>query len=293
MDFNQEYSKIKQTLWSELSEIEKRMISDINIREPLNSHIKEFLLSPSKRIRSVIPILYTKALGQELNNGQFEVLSAVELVHNASLIHDDIIDESLLRRSKKTTCAQFGNKLAVIAGDYLLSEAMEKIITLNSKIILKNFTSTLKNMCIGEINQNFDRFKIGTIDEYIEKTKRKTAYLFATSIKCCLLSGEKEYDYERAGVFGLNLGIAFQIRDDLINITKTDFQKPSGSDIKDGIYNAPVIYAGSVENYAAGIEKTKDLLNNYVEQAKLQVSFLPKNEFSRNINKFLELLKYD
>ncbi len=293
MNFDEKYSTIKQYASKELSIIEDKLVSSVNIIEPLNSHLKKFLISPSKRIRSVLPILYTKALGEELSNQQLDLLCAIELVHNASLIHDDIIDESDLRRNKKTINAEFGNKLAVISGDYLLSIAMDIITNLNSKDILEKFISTIRQMCIGEINQNFNRFKIGTIDEYIEKSKNKTAYLFETAFKCCTILGTHSQNMDISGKIGLNIGIAFQIRDDILNLVNTDKSKPVNNDLKDGIYNAPIIYSGSIENYTQGIEKTRDLLNNYIEKAKIQISKLPENEFKKKIYDFLELLIND
>ncbi len=292
MSFDEKYSKIKNTV-KELSIIERELASCVNVKEPLNSHLKSFLNSPSKRIRSVLPILFLKANGEQISDKQLELFAAVELVHNASLIHDDIIDESNLRRGKETTKAKFGNKLGVISGDYLLSIAMDKIANLESTQILKSFIHTIKQMCIGEINQNFDRFKIGTIESYIEKSKNKTAFLFKTAFVCSILLAQKEYDLEKISELGLNIGIAFQIRDDLLNIIKTDNSKPSGSDISEGIYNAPIIFSGNVEDYTSGIEKTRDLLNNYIDKASFSIKTLPENEFKKNIINFLEVLRYE
>lgn len=109
-------------------------------------------------------------------------------------------------------------------------------------------------MCIGEINQNFNRFKIGTIEEYIEKSKNKTGYLFETAIVCNLILSQK-ISQNKFKNFGLNIGIAFQIRDDLLNILSIDTTKPSNNDIEEGIYNAPIIYSGNPKDLTSGIEK--------------------------------------
>lgn len=291
MTFNEKYSKIKYLASDELKKIEENITSSIHTREPLKSHIVQFLTAPSKRIRPVLAILYTKALGQNLNTQQLELLTAIELVHNASLIHDDIIDESDLRRGQKTISAEFGNKLGVISGDYILSIAMEKIANLNSIDILKKFSITLNKMCQGEINQNFDRFKIGTIEDYIEKSKNKTAYLFETAMTSCAMLSQASGDISKINDFAMNVGIAFQIRDDLINFTKTDSSKPSENDLSEGIYTAPIIYSQNTKNYTKGIEKTKSLLNNYIEKAAKQLENLQDNEFTAALKNFLELLK--
>lgn len=290
MSFNNKYLKIKSLVQHELSIIEEKMITAVNVREPLQSYIIQFLSAPSKRVRPLLAILYLKAGNQELSEKQLDYLSVIELVHNASLIHDDIIDESEFRRGNKTVSSKFDNKLGVISGDYILSVAMEKASELGAVDLIKNLSITLKQMCIGEINQNFSRFNIGTIDEYIEKSKNKTAYLFASAIKGCLELSEKKYDLFTAWDFGINTGIAFQIRDDLRNLINLDISKPINNDIEEGIYNAPVIYSGSVENYSQGIEKTRILLNNYIQKAIMQIEFLPENKYKSALREFLELL---
>lgn len=291
MSFQQEYQLIKQSVSAEIDLVEQKMVENISLSEPLNSSLKKFLLGKSKRLREVLPILYIKALGKSLNNEQLEVLSIVEIVHNASLIHDDIIDESPLRRGQKTLSFEFGSKLAVISGDYLLSVALEKLCKIANVEIIKQFSQTIKNMCVGEVKQNYARFQKGTLEDYIEKTKNKTAYLFETAFLTCATADTiSDYDLKSLSRLGLAIGIAFQIRDDLLNMIETDKSKPTNSDIEAGIYNAPVIFGSEADNYASGIEKTKGLLNNYIEQAKKELELLPKNSYSSALYRCLELL---
>lgn len=291
MSFQQEYQLIKQSVSAEIDLVEQKMVENISLSEPLNSSLKKFLLWKSKRLREVLPILYIKALGKSLNNEQLEVLSIVEIVHNASLIHDDIIDESPLRRGQKTLSFEFGSKLAVISGDYLLSVALEKLCKIANVEIIKQFSQTIKNMCVGEVKQNYARFQKGTLEDYIEKTKNKTAYLFETAFLTCATADTiSDYDLKSLSRLGLAIGIAFQIRDDLLNMIETDKSKPTNSDIEAGIYNAPVIFGSEADNYASGIEKTKGLLNNYIEQAKKELKLLPENSYSSALYRCLELL---
>ncbi len=291
MNFNEKYNNIKQIVQDELDIIEEKMVNVIKIREPLNSYLKNFLTYPSKRIRPLLSLLYLKANNEIISDTRLEILTVVELVHNASLIHDDIIDESGLRRGHKTLSAEFDNKLAVIAGDYILALSMDKLNKTGSIPVIEQFAKTIRQMCIGEINQNFDRFQIGTIENYIEKTKNKTAYLFETALITPLMFDcNNKYDLKNVGDFGLNFGIAFQIRDDLLNVLKTDVSKPVNSDISEGIYNAPVIYGGGIDKYLSGIEKTKDLLNNYIKSAKQAIDKLPDNKYKSALVEFLELL---
>ena len=290
MSFNEKYSKIKNLAQDEIKTIEENMVAQIQTREPLKSSLVNFLTAPAKRIRPVLAILYIKALGEELNSKQLEHLTVVEMVHNASLIHDDIIDESKIRRGEETINESFGNKLGVISGDYILALSMEKLANIGKIELIKDFSQTIRQMCIGEINQNFDRFKVGTIEDYIEKTKNKTAHLFEIALTGCAKLSSTQQDIAKVSELGLNIGIAFQIRDDLINMTNSDSSKPSNNDFKDGIYTAPIILGDKSDNYTTGIEKTKVLLNNYLQSAKKQVDTLPENEYKKALEEFLELL---
>ena len=291
MTFEEKYADIRQLAKDEIEFIEKFMVQNVETREPLNSHIINFLNAPSKRIRPLLSILFYKSLYGDISDEKLKALASVELIHSASLIHDDIIDESDTRRGLKTVACEFGNKLGVICGDYLLSVAMKIVTELGSVELLKNFSNTLNKMCVGEINQNFDRFKISTIEDYIEKSKNKTAYLFETAMLTPFLT-EVSYN-EQASDFGLNVGIAFQIRDDLMNLISSDNSKPVRNDITEGIYNASVIYAGSPDNYVNGLEKTRDLLNNYIKTAYANIEKLPQNVYKKGLEIFLELLGND
>lgn len=294
MKFNDKYEEIKKLCENQLSKVEKIMTDSINLRNELYPFVVKFLTSPSKRIRPLISLLYMNAYGYEICEEHLKILSAVELVHNASLIHDDIIDESVLRRGEKTVSYEFGNKLGVICGDYLLSEAISILTKLDSVDVIANFTSTLRQMCIGEVNQHFEKYKIGTIEDYIEKSKNKTAYLFQTAVTSPLIFSRKSREIiSKASDFALNFGIAFQMRDDILNLVSNDVSKPVKSDIKEGIYSASVIFAGDAENYFAGVEKARCLLNNYIDKAKVVINDLDSNIYASALNELVELLKYD
>lgn len=282
MNFQEKYSKILNTVKNEIEDVCINLTSDINIQEPLNTKLSNILNAPSKHIRPLISFLYLKALGLNIDKKQIILQTAIELVHNASLIHDDVIDESNIRRNSKTINNEFDNKLAVISGDYILSIALEKIAKLNSIKIIEMFAETLSFMTKGEISQQFSKFKIPTIDDYIKKTEQKTAKLFETAICGSLLLANSD---KNASEFAKNFGIAFQIRDDIINI------KTTKTDIKDGIYTAPIIYAGNTENYTNGIEKSQILLNNYIENAYQAIKHIEENKYKIAIIELLGLLK--
>ena len=258
------------------------MTDGVVVQEPLKSKLFELLNAPSKHIRPLVSFLYLKALGEKIDDAQVLYQSAIELVHNASLIHDDVIDDSKVRRSLPTLNSQFGNKLAVMTGDYLLSRAMQKVLDIGNLELVKLFSDTLEVMSSGEISQHFGKFQIPTIEEYIKKSEQKTAKLFETAICGSLLVAKSNND----GLdFAKSFGIAFQIRDDLINC------KTTNTDISDGIYTAPVIFSGDTKVTSDAIEKTKSLLNNYIDEALKRLSKIDENEYKLALVELLELMR--
>lgn len=282
MSFKEEYNNILNIVKDDVDRVNKELISFININEPLKTKLVNFLTAPSKRIRPLLTFLYLRAYNIEVTERHYTLLTAIELVHNASLIHDDIIDESKTRRCEKTLNCEFDNKLAVIAGDYILSEALKKISLLNSSETIDMFAQTLADMCEGETFQYFNKFKIPTLDEYLKKTEQKTAKLFQTALEASALISDSK-SAKQAAEFGKNFGIAFQIRDDLINV------KTLQADISDGIYTAPVIFSNSTSVSQSGIEKTNCLLNNYINNAKQLLQNVENNKYKEALIELLEL----
>ena len=282
MSFREKYSKILDTVQEEINQVSAGLTCGVDIQDPLKSKLFELLNAPSKHIRPLISFLYLKSRGLNIDEKQIMLQTVIELVHNASLIHDDVIDESNIRRNTQTLNSKFGNKLAVISGDYLLSSALHRLGKLNSIHLIEMFSDTLACMANGEIKQQFDKYKIPSIEKYIEKTIQKTAKLFETSVKGSLfLAGSSENGTE----FARNFGIAFQIRDDLINIQTTK------TDLNAGIYIAPVHYADGRENYTDGIEKTRSLLNNYIDNAFHAINHIEDNKYKTAITELLGLIR--
>lgn len=289
--FSQKYDEIIKIVQNDIVKIKKNMIMPISVISPLNEEILAILNSSSKYIRSVVSILYLRANNINLGDMHYELLSAIELVHNASLIHDDVIDECSIRRNHETLNTEFSSKLAVIAGDYILSLAMQKIAELNFPEITDLLAKILEKMSTAEINQYFEKFKIPTIEQYLTKSNDKTAELFVAAVKSCnILSGIKNKSSEE---FAKNFGIAFQIRDDLMNVINLDDTKPVNNDIECGIYTAPVIFAGNKDNASNGIEKTKLLLNNYIDEAINAIGNIEDNIYKRALIELSKILKYE
>lgn len=282
MTFTEKYSKILDIVRTDIEKI--NLLDSLDIQEPLSSKLSEILNAPSKHIRPLISFLYLKVLGAEVDEKQIQYQTAIELVHNASLIHDDVIDDSEIRRNQKTLNKDFDSKLAVIAGDYLLSVAMKKVINIGVLGLVDMFCETLKDMTKGEIGQYFDKFKIPTIEQYIRKSEQKTARLFQTALLGGLMLCENN-ELKNADLFAKNFGIAFQIRDDLINC------KQAKTDILEGIYTAPVIYSGGTDITDIGIEKTKDLLNNYLDIAKDSLKNINNSKYKKALLELVELFR--
>ena len=291
MNFNEEYTKIKNLVAEDLYKIENNLTDFYCGNDDLQENLISILKAPSKRIRPLLALLYLKMYNKEITYEQIEIQSAVELIHNATLIHDDVIDKSSLRRNKKTINEAFDNSLAVVTGDFLLSIAIQKLLNIKSCDILSFFSIAIKRMSLGEINQYFNRFKIVTFDEYLDKCRYKTAELFIASlISSASIAG---LDINRTKDFAKRFGISFQIRDDLLNITETNADKPSRNDITDGIYTAPMIFAKDINKIDYGIEKTKELLDNYFNRVQKCLAKAPDNEYKQAIIKLTEILKYN
>lgn len=278
----QKYLKILDVVQEEIDQVLEQMLKEVEVQEPLKSKLFALLNAPSKHIRPLISILYLKAIGENIDEKQILYQSAIELVHNASLIHDDVIDESNTRRNVQTLNSEFGNKLAVISGDFLLSAALDKVIKIGEIRLIKMFSDTLAVMSEGEITQYFNKFQIPTIDEYIKKSAQKTAKLFETALCGSLLIAKSD---KNGLEFARNFGIAFQIRDDLINC------KTTNSDLNDGIYTAPVIFSGSIQITSDAIEKTQGLLNNYINNALNSLNDIGDNEYKLALKELLELMR--
>lgn len=288
-NFQEKYNSIKKLVSDDLYEIENNITDFYCGAEDLQENILKIIKAPSKRIRPLLALLYLKMYGAEITCEQTEIQSAVELIHNATLIHDDVIDKSSKRRNQKTINEVYDNSLAVVTGDFLLSVAIQKLLNVKSCNILNFFSIAIKRMCVGEINQYFNKFKIINFDEYLEKCKYKTAELFMASLTSS--ASIAKLDVNNAKDFAKRFGIAFQIRDDLLNVIDSNSDKPSRNDIEDGIYTAPVIFAKGTTNLDYGIEKTKELLDNYFNRAKKCIEKAPDNEYKDAIYNLTEILK--
>ncbi len=288
MSFSEKYKKIYSVVEEDVEKVKKQVLSELKNSDEIKNELFELFNSPSKHIRAVLSFLYLRANNIDVTDKQICYQAIIELIHNGSLIHDDVIDNSEIRRNQKTLNYTYGNHLSVVAGDLVLAFALKKMADLNSSEHTCLIAKTIAKMCEGEINQNNSKFKIPTMDKYLKKTYNKTGTLFEAAISGAVMIQNKN-NFKDAADFGKNFGIAFQIRDDIKNIENN----LPDSDIKNGVYTASVIYSQNPNDPSSGIEKAKGLLNNYIQEAEKSLNNIPENEYKSAIINLLELINHE
>ncbi|GBU07982.1 octaprenyl diphosphate synthase [Bacteroidales bacterium] len=201
--------------------------------------------SEGKKIRPLILLLCAKVCG-DINSKTIEYAVVLELLHTATLIHDDVVDDTKERRGRPSVNAQYDNRSAVLVGDYLLSIAIVRAVMTQSLPILGIISSLSLNLAEGELSQ-WRISKEAIIDEahYFEIIRKKTAVLLSSCTEIGALSvGASKETIEKFRLFGEYIGICFQIKDDIFDYYEQgDLGKPTGNDIKEGKITLPLIYA--------------------------------------------------
>lgn len=268
----------KDNLELTLREIKSLLFSNENA---LNEELDEFLSSKSKRLRPLLVFMVYNAIckpdkNMPPNKNIIKLAAALELLHSATLLHDDIIDEADTRRTRETLNNKYGAKIATLGGDYLLSLSLKLLSEINSPEIFKYFSENTLNICKGEINQFFNKNNTVTIEEYIEKSKNKTSSLFIAGVKSALYLINKEIKpvlkstKEAFLGYTLNFSLGFQIFDDIENFLNKNIEK-SGSDIENGIYTLPYLYLLQQNQIYDIIEPTNQMRQ---EAEKFSVEYL-------------------
>jgi geranylgeranyl diphosphate synthase type II len=236
---NYNYISLYET---ERKKINKILSSALKKRKPASLYEPSsyILNSGGKRLRPLLVLLSAKAVGGKYENA-YNAAAAVEMFHNFTLVHDDIMDNADKRRGRLTLHKKYDHNTAILAGDSLLSIAYEYLLkdcNGNSKEVVSSFTHGLIEVCEGQsLDTDFESRKNVSLSEYIIMIKKKTA---AMAEMCCrigaLLGGGTNYQVNALGNYGLNLGIAFQIQDDLLDISADEkkFGKTIGGDLVEG-----------------------------------------------------------
>lgn len=222
----------------------------VGARHPILYAAAEHLFGAGgKRLRPAIVLLVAKATApnQAIQASHRRLAEITEMIHTASLVHDDVVDEAELRRGVPTVHTSFGNRIAVLAGDFLFAQSSWYLANLDNLEVVKLLSQVIMDLAEGEIQQGLNRFDGSfSIESYLEKSYYKTASLIANSCKAAGVLSEVSDDVAMDLYnYGRHLGLAFQIVDDLLDFTSSadTLGKPSGSDLRSGNLTAPVLYA--------------------------------------------------
>jgi len=262
-----------------------------------------------KRVRPLIALLVAKATRRlygfdGIVDEQIRLAMISEMIHTASLVHDDVLDDCELRRGKGTVHSLYGTRVAVLAGDFLFAQSSWFLANLNNLEVIKLISQVIADFADGEIAQAASLFNTEiTVESYLDKSFYKTASLIAASCRsAAVFSDCSESEKDAIFQYGCNLGLAFQIVDDVLDFTQTeeDLGKPPGQDLASGNITAPTIFAmqrsdrlrhllaedrlggvGMAEEAMAlvvehgGIEAAKQLARQHGEKAKRNLEILP------------------
>ncbi|BCB04534.1 heptaprenyl diphosphate synthase component II [Bacillus sp. KH172YL63] len=258
MKLNRMYSFLKTDIDEIEKELEVAIKSESDLLQEASLHL---LQAGGKRIRPVFVLLSAK-FGQYDINIVKNVAVALELMHMASLVHDDVIDDAELRRGKPTIKAQWDNRIAMYTGDYIFARALEYMTQIKSPEAHQILSHTLVELCKGEIAQIEDKYDFEqNLRNYLLRIKRKTALLIAVSCQLgAISSGAPEEVHRRLYRFGYNVGMSFQITDDILDLTASEKElgKPAGSDLWQGNITLPILYAMEDPQLKAKIEKVTE-----------------------------------
>jgi all-trans-nonaprenyl-diphosphate synthase len=242
----------EKTLFSsvekEISIFDSRLLNEISpSSKALCTILQEIFKAGGKRIRPALSFLFHKAINpkQDFCENIFLIAEISELIHTASLVHDDIIDNSLIRRGKPTTNSKWNNAVTVISGDFMFARAAVNLGEIANNDITALFARVLENLCDGEISQVEKKFSTEVDwDYYYDKTYKKTASLFEAACLAPAIANEASDEIKYVCTeFGKNLGLAFQIFDDILDFTAEEeiLGKPNFADLTEGQITIPVI----------------------------------------------------
>ncbi|OJG93629.1 heptaprenyl diphosphate synthase, component II [Enterococcus silesiacus] len=259
-------------MWKTYPELAKELNNTLMLMENSvnlkNKDVEEAVLSMihsgGKLLRPAYQLLFSQFGEKREPKKAVALAAAIELLHTATLIHDDIVDDADIRRSLPTIRSQFGNSTAVYAGDYLFVSCFKLLADYSSSLKSIQLNSrSMEKILSGELGQMDNRYNLEmTINQYLENISGKTAELFSLS---CFVgayeSGTSERFAKNCGKIGENIGIAFQIIDDVLDYTQTPEQigKPVLEDVRQGIYSLPLLYA---------LEEGREALLPYLEKGE-------------------------
>ncbi|MCA1023293.1 heptaprenyl diphosphate synthase component II [Halobacillus litoralis] len=251
----------------------------------------QLLQAGGKRIRPVFVLLGGK-FGEYDIERMKAVAVSLELIHTASLVHDDVIDEAELRRGEPTIKARWDNRIAMYTGDYIFARSLETLSVLENPKAHQILAKTMVELCLGEIEQIKDKYNVHqNLRTYMRRIKRKTALLIAASCRLGAIAANVDEEKEKALYrYGYNVGMSYQIIDDVLDFTASEEElgKPAGSDLLQGNVTLPVLL--SMENadfkkklqraFTGTEEETKEKLQPLIETIQTNGSIQRSLEIS-------------
>ena len=282
---NNSYFQLKNSVENKLMLVEEKIKSKLDSNVELVKKMTDYHLNTGgKRLRALLTLGSSKLCGYTKGTRDINLAACVELIHAATLMHDDVIDNGSIRRGKKTPNKIWGNHSSVLAGDYLLSRCFEMIVEDGNIEVLKLLSSTSSIIAQGEILQLQHRGEVDMLEEtYLKIISSKTAELFAAATKVgAILSEMKTKEKEALEFYGRNLGLTFQIADDTLdyNSELKLFGKNIGQDFYEGKITLPIILLFQKAN--------KD------EKETLKKTFAKEERNQNDLNYTLSLIKkYD
>ena len=269
-------SKIKYPIKDEMKLFEKKFKQSLQSKVPLLDRIMHYIIKrKGKQMRPMFVFLTSQLFG-EVNDKSYRAASLIELLHTATLVHDDVVDEANLRRGFFSVNALWKNKIAVLVGDFLLSKGLLLSVENEDYDLLKIVSSAVKDMSEGELLQ-IEKARKLDIEEsvYFDIIRKKTAVLISSCCACGASSMNQNKEIiKKLYLFGEKAGIAFQIKDDLFDYTQSSFiGKPTGIDIREQKMTLPLIYTlnnvdkktkngiiNTVKNDHKNVKKVSDLI---------------------------------
>ena len=284
----------------------------IGAGHPILQAAAEHLFSAGgKRLRPGIVLLISRAISSdgELSAKHRRLAEITEMIHTASLVHDDVVDEAATRRGVPTVHSRFNHRVAVLAGDFLFAQASWHLANLENLEVVKLLSRVIMDLADGEIKQGLNRYDSGqSFESYLDKSYCKTASLIANSCRAAgVLTGLGEEHLTKLHLFGKKLGLAFQVVDDILDFTGNDQQlgKPAASDLASGYLTAPVLYALEENTSLAGlierefsregdlkealdlvrdsnaIRRSRDLAEEFARDSREAITWLPESASRR------------
>jgi all-trans-nonaprenyl-diphosphate synthase len=259
---------------ADLCQLAENLKNLIGAHHPILYAAAEHLFSAGgKRLRPALVLLVARATmpNQDITTRHRRLAEITEMIHTASLVHDDVVDDSEVRRGLPAVHSRFGIQVAVLAGDFMFAQASWYLANLENLEVIKLLSEVIKDFAEGEIQQGLYCFDTDrTIEDYLQKSYYKTASLMANSSKAAaILSDVSDRQAQQLYHYGRHLGLAFQIVDDILDFTGSteELGKPAGSDLKSGNLTVPVLYALEEEPYLKVLIEREFLQEGDLEQA--------------------------